>query len=123
MTRRIPGFICPRFLRATGFETPSHTVILSRCKFSNEYSEGSVLSRYSSAMRFLALPRSSQDLADGHSTPARILHGMIPMPSAPPLPGNGTEFGCNRLFVIHIQNRLSHASTGKRQTLRAPIWQ
>src|SRR4029077_16690157 len=60
MTRRIPGFIWPRFLRATGFETPSHTVILSRCKFSKEYSEGSVLSKYSAATSSSLLRRSGR---------------------------------------------------------------
>src|SRR5207302_8827072 len=50
MTSLTPGFIWTRFLSATGLDTPSHRVILSRCNLSKEYSEGSVLSRYSAAM-------------------------------------------------------------------------
>src|SRR5437588_6696346 len=50
---RVPGAISRRFFSATGFETPSHSVTLSRCKSAKEYSEGSVLSRYSEGMNSL----------------------------------------------------------------------
>src|ERR1700722_3472368 len=42
-----PGCISRRFLSATGLDTASHTVTPSRRRSSKEYSEGSVLSRYS----------------------------------------------------------------------------
>src|SRR5436305_4977396 len=45
MTSRSPGFMARRFFSATGFETPSQMVSLSRCKSANEYSEGSVFRR------------------------------------------------------------------------------
>src|SRR5437588_5351669 len=50
---RVPGAISRRFFSATGFETPSHSVTLSRCKSSKEESEGSYLSRYSEGMNSL----------------------------------------------------------------------
>jgi len=34
-----------RGFKATGFETPSHTVALSRCRSAKEYVDGSVFSR------------------------------------------------------------------------------
>src|SRR5438445_8270930 len=55
MTRRVPGVISRRFLSATGFDTPSHTVTASRCRSAKEYSDGSVLSRQSEDIRFSLL--------------------------------------------------------------------
>src|SRR5687768_12336002 len=45
MTIVSPFLIVRRYLSATALATPSHTVVLSRARSSNEYVEGSVLKR------------------------------------------------------------------------------
>src|SRR5271156_1057228 len=41
-----PGFISRRFFTAAGLDTPSQIVALSRRRFANEYSDGSLFRRY-----------------------------------------------------------------------------
>src|SRR5437868_857339 len=97
MTSLTPGFIWPRFLSATGLDTPSHRVILSRCNLSKEYSEGSVLSRYSAAMG--VAPFRYADRPAFYTATAKMPRALVTW--------NALIFLCNPLFSMHIQQRLS----------------
>src|SRR5271165_2815866 len=62
MIKSVPGGISRRFLTATGFVTPSQMVALSRWRSAKEYSEGSVLRRYSRGMK---VPSACMVACDG----------------------------------------------------------
>src|SRR4029077_16350998 len=46
-----PGCISRKFRSAVGLDTPSHSVTLSRWRSANEYTVGSVLSKYPEATK------------------------------------------------------------------------
>src|SRR5437660_805191 len=114
MMSRVPGVISRRFLSATGFETPSHSVTLSRSRSAKEYPERWVFSgdRLSTdhvgtvqvrvrAARLLLASSSSATLAQEE-----------PGPSATLTAGTATFSTANsKAFTLHVASAVLRPNT------------
>src|SRR4029077_11379830 len=78
-----PGCISRKFRSAVGLDTPSHSVALSRWRSANEYTVGSVLSKYPEATKTPKCAIAPNATAAGFSSSIEQAPFYIPTPGIP----------------------------------------